>query len=449
MIFSLIALSSIVGIIFGFFQVIQSTTTEKSNEALIGQIQTNMLKSAQDNALYIEQTLQNAIEQVDAAGNYAEYIFRYSDEFGTHANNYNDTDSLALGLNAQYDDDYQTAISFNHSAYHLAPRAYTTDYSDANNSVQLIINKSAFLDESFIAMKNSNPDFAWIYMGFQKGVQRGYPWHSYSTAYDPIERGWFNLALTTPGEIVITDPYIDASGLGLMITIARTVHYTNDTLIGVIAADLTIDTIVANILDIQILDSGYAFMIDENSNVIAHPELDEETFTAQSGVMSNITQFEPISGLLTQIQANNQGVLSFEKESVETYLAYAKINSTDYKLINIVPESEVIAAANQLSTEIQGTSQTVITSTIIIVLIAIGIAAFLGTGIATRITKPIKKLTDSVQKLTQKSYSKSLLDKDTKIEIDSELESQNDEIGDLTRAFKGMLQAIKEDSAKN
>ncbi len=31
------------------------------------------------------------------------------------------------------------------------------------------------------------------------------------------------------------------------------------------------------------------------------------------------------------------------------------------------------------------------------------------------------------------------------IRIDAELESQTDEIGDLTRAFKGMLNAIKKD----
>jgi methyl-accepting chemotaxis protein len=82
----------------------------------------------------------------------------------------------------------------------------------------------------------------WIYIGTPAGLHFCYPGHGpYSESYDCRLRGWYKRANET-GEFGWSDPYVDASGLGLMITASKPVYDSNNKLIGVVAADVTIDT---------------------------------------------------------------------------------------------------------------------------------------------------------------------------------------------------------------
>jgi methyl-accepting chemotaxis protein len=106
------------------------------------------------------------------------------------------------------------------------------------------------------------------------------------------------------------------------------------------------------------------------------------------------------------------------------------------------------SALPELQIEVSKAIRNVQVTLIIIILIAGAVSVFLGTAIAGQITKPVKILTRSIQKLTSQDSVTSMLRSGEDIIIDEALEAQDDEIGDLTRAFKGMLSAIKEDSQK-
>lgn len=439
-VFSVICLFGIMALATGFFLIIQDTTTDRSEAALVNQIQTNMQTSADENALVIEEQLAAARANVERAVLYAEQLFNNPTEFGVRQS-FNDTVSpLTPGLGALSDADYGQYVSFNYSCYHLAPGVYAGSYDTANANVQNVVTKSANLDLIFQYLKQQNPEYGWIYMGFPQGVHRSYPWHSISTQYDPRARSWYAAATANPGEVQITAPYIDSSGLGLMVSLAKTAYYTNGTLLGVLALDLTIDAIVESVLDISILDTGYAYLIDTQGNTVAH-----ENSTSPD---TPVRDLEPgiSTTLLTQMTTNTKGLSQVQKGGQTYYLAYSRVNSTNFVLVNAVPESEVVAPVAQLSVEIQKASTVVIYGTIVIIVVALVISVIVGTSIAGKITRPVQKLTRVVRGLTQLDVASAVLKSDETIQLDERLEQQNDEIGDLTRAFKKMLNTIKQDA---
>ncbi len=451
-VFSVIALVLVSSIILGSFGVMNETTTDESESALTTQIQANMIASAQENAHTIGEKLQNAIKDVESMAFFATHLFNNPDYFGYYPS-YNDTDLSNPDLELANDiEGYAPqTVSLKYSMYHLANTTYDLElgYGSANTSVQNMINISANLDHIFKYTKAANPDFGWIYMGFELGVYRCYPWSTFDSDYDPRLRGWYDPEeLQNKNDLYITSPYIDANGLGLMITVAKGVFYeTNGTLIGVIAADLTIDTIKENILDISFLDDkGYAFLTDKNGLAVVHPDVLEPE--DGEDVTQSIRDTEPISDeLYDEILSESSGIGTYENSTGSLYyLAFSEINGTNFILINVVPEVDAIASVAVLQIEVDKAITGVQITLIIIILIAGAISIFLGTMIAGQITKPVKILTESIQKLTSQDSVATILNSGTDIVIDESLEAQDDEIGDLTRAFKGMLSAIKEDS---
>lgn len=450
-VFSIIALIGVSAIILGFFGTMKLTTTNESEDALTDQIQANMILSAQENAHTIGEKIKSSINDVKSMAFFATNLFNNPDDYGAYpsftdilADNEGDP-AIDFELDRNYGDGF---VSFNYSMYHLAPNSYTSVYSDANETVQKMVNVSANLDHIMRYTKAANPDLGWIYMGFDLGIFRCYPWAEFDAEYDPRTRSWYDKAnLDESSDLLITSPYMDANGLGLMITIAQGVFYTNGTLIGVIAVDLTIDTIKENILDISFLDGkGYAFLIDNSGLAVVHPDVDDPE--DGDDVTVNIADIEPFSSsTITAIITEDSGVGTYEKTTDgDYYYSFSTIAGTDFILVNVVSEDDALASVGVLQVEVSKAIRAVQISLIIIILIAAGVSVFLGTLIAGQITKPVKILTESIQKLTSQDSVSSMLTSGEDIVIDETLEAQDDEIGDLTRAFKGMLSAIKEDS---
>lgn len=121
-----------------------------------------------------------------------------------------------------YSDKYDRPVSYEASAYKIAPRAFDEAYQSLyltekevdnpldhiSSSMAADINKSAKLDHLWKIMPQSE-ELAWMYMGFEEGFHRTYPWHSLNKQYDPTHRPWYSLAATGAKDITIV---IDQSG---------------------------------------------------------------------------------------------------------------------------------------------------------------------------------------------------------------------------------------------
>ncbi len=88
--------------------------------------------------------------------------------------------------------------------------------------------------------------------------------------YDPTTRPWYQQAVASQAH-VLTRPYQDAGGQGLVVTIARAVR-AGGQVQGVAAGDVAIDAVVKSVATIRPTPSSYAFLVAGDGSVIAHPD---------------------------------------------------------------------------------------------------------------------------------------------------------------------------------
>ncbi|AVP58081.1 methyl-accepting chemotaxis protein [Pulveribacter suum] len=88
--------------------------------------------------------------------------------------------------------------------------------------------------------------------------------------YDPTSRPWYQQAAASQSYI-LTRPYEDAGGHGLVLTIAQAVR-AGTQVQAVAAGDISIDTVVKNVATIKPTPSSYAFLLAGDGALIAHPD---------------------------------------------------------------------------------------------------------------------------------------------------------------------------------
>ncbi|MEP5762258.1 MAG: cache domain-containing protein [Litoreibacter sp.] len=91
--------------------------------------------------------------------------------------------------------------------------------------------------------------------------------------FDPRSRPWYQNAKTELDSIW-TDPYIFFTSQSPGITIASPVVGENGTVRGVIGVDIEISAISKFLADLKVGENGSALIVNRNSDVIAHPQLD-------------------------------------------------------------------------------------------------------------------------------------------------------------------------------
>ncbi|MFX0098391.1 MAG: cache domain-containing protein [Candidatus Hodarchaeota archaeon] len=439
----MISLVSISSLTSAFFNIINVTSKQQSATALKEQIQRNMGKSAVENAAIIDNKLITGATKVDLLAAHAKSLFDYPGL-------YDDADSYYHDLTASpqpptppgyyYDSEkYGQFISKDVSCYYLASGTYVINYTGINATMNETIGTSVHLDSLFQDVMQTHPDFHWIYMGFEIGMHRSYPWHKISNpSYDPRQRTWYQTATADDGNIVYTNPYYDASGGGLMISIAKTVRTSTNNLVGVVSADLTIETIRERILNVQLSPSGYAFLMNTNQKVIAHPN------SSTPDVDINILEPSIPSSILDDMSALHLGFGDYNVNGKRYYISYAPVLSTGFSLAVIVPEEEVISVVDDLSISINSATTSVLVQTYSIIAVAAILAIFFGLLVSGKIIIPIKKLIEFSSRIsTDKVHNRSIRSRDFK--IDEKLENQDDEIGDLTRAFKNMIVSLQKE----
>jgi methyl-accepting chemotaxis protein len=87
--------------------------------------------------------------------------------------------------------------------------------------------------------------------------------------YDPTQRPWYQAAVAA-GKLQVTPPYADAVSKKLVVTFARPVQ-VNGRLEAVVAADVHLEGIDAIVEGIHPTPRSFAFIVDSQGRVIAHP----------------------------------------------------------------------------------------------------------------------------------------------------------------------------------
>lgn len=232
---------------------------------------------------------------------------------------------------------------------------------------------------------------------------------------DFTQRSWYIGAVEDQG-INYESPYRDVDSGRMVITISRKIT-VDGAVVGVLAEDIFIDTIVDMVDRCIVPDNSYAMLLDQNMGLVVHPNEDYGYMNDEPVPISNLAG-NPYRELSDTLAARTgKSALVQDYDNVEREIFTAAIPACDWVLAIAVDRAVLYANIVAL---IQGFAVSIIISFVICIVI-VSITAY-------RIVQPIKKLTGAV----------AAKDITHEITIDSK-----DEVGRLFGGFNEMRNSLK------
>ncbi len=403
-----------------------------SSIALINQAEENLtqtnLQSVRENDLILE----NVAQQARNLANYMGAVYENPTAFDTEA--YWSADEFLFQLEeGQYSNSPDEISSV------FVPNTQEIT-EDVNRDVEL----SAYLNLVFENTFESAANIAAIYFASINEVTRYYPNIDLGTAlppdFQPSQRIWF-IGSTTEnnltGDSWWTPTYADATGRGLVTTVAVPVITSANEFVGVVGFDYELTGLKRNVEETNFMEQGYSFLIDENGQAIALPEQGYLDFfgtpSSQFEVVPDLNQASSEYTTLIEIMlAGNQGVTRIELPDRNLYIAYSPIDTTSWSIGSVVQEEEVIASIQSLETELENTNRSfLLTQALPIGIFALLVAVVLISYLVNRTIQPLQNISESALEIGAGNW-------DVPLPVD-----RGDEIGQVAQALRTMSDQLR------
>ncbi len=235
------------------------------------------------------------------------------------------------------------------------------------------VERLASVDPLLRDITQANTLIVQAYINTHDSLNRIWPWIDAAAVYDPrIRIPQFNFyyeadAAHNPERAVVwTDAYVDPAGKGWMVS-AIAPAYRGDFLEAVVGADVTIDRVIAEVLDKRIPWQGFLLLIDESGTLLALPPQGERLFEVKELTTHDYVDairadtFKPEAfnvyrradfariGKLLRTQPHGVGRL----DGGEPHLvAWQTIPSVGWRLMSLVPEHAVFGPSRALNKDL-------------------------------------------------------------------------------------------------
>ncbi|MEZ9411535.1 chemotaxis protein [Vibrio lentus] len=260
---------------------------------------------------------------------------------------------------------------------------YIADWISTRSNMMLAneptIANNSNSDRELLLTKQAG-QFLSVYAGFSDGtIAYGDKTESWPAAYDPRTRPWYKDANAT-SELIITEPYQDFDG-SIVISFAKSFSGQKQ---GVLAADLTVTSIIDTVLNVELDNDGFAFLVDGNNHIVAYSD---ETLSQK-----------PLTSLNPELNANrvsqlvqNQTITPLAWPGLGEQLIYiAKVPNTDWSLGIVIDKKMAFSAVSDAIQFISLTS--------LVLYIVISIAS---TMVINRLLSPLQTLSEALTQLAQ------------------------------------------------
>ncbi len=299
--------------------------------------------------------------------------------------------------------------------------------------------------------------------------------------YDASARGWYNTARTAGresnqgdvsteqglGKTIVTDPYQDAGSGDWMISIARAVYKRNSNeLIGVVGVDMLLSTIRESILDWQMLQTGFAMLVDaRHKTIVAAPahiynpgpnDPTKDICELMPAVCSSLTISTCGGGSTSSDDDEDTSFSEFEHDGTTFVFKSGCVQAEQpgvltHAVLLMVQKEEIrgpIAAVNEKWAETASFTLLLVSLLSAATLILIT-AALVQLG--TSITTPIVIMSDVAKHITEHVFDDDeggSQDRDSGLQKLQNTTPKPDEIGDLLKEFTKMVSGISNDSER-
>ncbi len=269
--------------------------------------------------------------------------------------------------------------------------------------------EDVWMKKLFYSVIKSYPDVMYVYVGLKDKRMYLIPETELPEGYDPTSRPWYQSAVAKPGQIIITEPYADASTGKLVVTIAKTVQ-TDEGIVGVVALDFDISKL-SDVLLSKGKELGYLnAIVSAEGNIIMHSD--------KTLIGKNVKDTEFFQ---KWVSGPESGVFGYTFNNAKRITGYKKLPN-GWIYATLVLEKDLMKEVD-LKTLIN------VSITIVAVILGILVALFVS---RTFVVKPINDIVESASKVANG---------DLTVRIDY---TSKDEIGKLANALDKMILALKE-----
>ena len=185
----------------------------------------------------------------------------------------------------------------------------------------------------FRATERSFPEFREIYMGTKwGGAVSSWP-EEENKGYDPRERSWYKKAVESNGNIIITPVYISTNGQPV-ISLAKTIMDTNNSVLGCIGLDINLTDLTSFIGSVKVGNTGYCMLVQDDGMILANAKHSEYNFKTLKE--TNLAAF-------TEIGKTPDGSIfvMLDGKLVKAYIF--PLSDLGWKLVIFVEQNEILS----------------------------------------------------------------------------------------------------------
>ena len=309
------------------------------------------------------------------------------------------------------------------------------------------LNTTAYLDFYAPNFLKSHPDVVAVYYISKTGSTTYYPNISLAqnvpADFVATKQPFYTIAAPENDpqhEPRWTDVYQDPAGNGLITTLSIPV-YVGDNFKGVMSIDLQLEKIAQNIANIQVGNTGYAFLVDQAGHILAMPsqtyslyETQPEEVPANASPQLSILAKGPLDlqETTTRMINGETGIATISVNNNNTYFSFAPLATPKYRLAIIAPESELTGELAASNSEIQQKTESAIQGIVIILISLLISAIIVSLWVGQLITRPLVRLTQTAEKIAQGNFT-----------ARASVEAQ-DEAGILATSFNSMAERLND-----
>jgi methyl-accepting chemotaxis protein len=160
--------------------------------------------------------------------------------------------------------------------------------------------------------------------------------------YDPTKRPWYKRGVAA-NKPTFTDTYIDLSKKKISVGAVSQMKDKNGEIIGVLTSDIYLETLSNVISEKNFKGAGYAFLIDEKGNFLAHQN--------KNLINTNLSDHQALKKLFQVMQTNETGLEKFSDDNIDNIMVYKHIPSTNWILGVVIDESVAYSQLQDVKTK--------------------------------------------------------------------------------------------------
>lgn len=198
------------------------------------------------------------------------------------------------------------------------------------------------VDTKLIQHYRRDEEISDIYIGFEDGrFVSGIGWVP-PKDYDPRIRPWYRQAKEAD-RLNFSEPYLDMTTGKHAVSVGIPLRNRNGQLIGILGADILLETLTHKVQSIDLGGLGYGFLLDKRGTGLSHPI---DTYVNQ-----DLRKNPETAMIVETIMTNRSGLWEYDFKGVPKLMVYKTLPSTGWFLGLTVERSKIYAPLRLLRTQ--------------------------------------------------------------------------------------------------